>query len=65
MKKTYIEPKNTIVRLNIEQMMCKSAEFSKSSASNTGTGVTDVTPEYGTQGLSREVIRSRGAWEEW
>jgi hypothetical protein len=59
MKKTYIEPKNTVVRINLETLVA---------ASPTGDIVVkpSETPiedpnDFG----GREVINSRDAWEEW
>ena len=59
MKRIYIEPKNTVVRINLETLVA---------ASPTGDIVVkpSETPiedpnDFG----GREVIRSRGAWEEW
>lgn len=55
MKKTYIEPKNTVVRINVEAMIASSPAL-------TGT-------YSGGEVLSREVVRedikSQDAWEEW
>lgn len=59
MKKTYIEPKNTVVRINLETLIAQSP-----------TGDVVVKPgetpiedpnDFG----GREIISSRGAWEEW
>lgn len=65
MKKTYIKPENTVIQLSAEQMVCESTQYFGTSASTTSTGVDDVTPEAGTQGLAREVIQAPDAWEEW
>lgn len=55
MKKTYIKPENTVVRLNTETMIAQSPAL-------TGTYT-------GGEVLSREVIqqdiKSQDAWEEW
>ena len=64
MKKTYIEPKNTVVRLNSEQMVCQSAQYTEKPAiTGPGDAITDITVEG--DGLGREVIQAPDAWEEW
>lgn len=51
MKKIYIKPENTVVEINVkENLMIQSMEQSEG--------------ENGVEACSREVIRSRGAWEE-
>lgn len=62
MKKTYIEPKNTVVRLNTETLIAASADPTQTFNDETpaaidGGGYVDME--------AREVIRSRDAWEEW
>ena len=55
MKKTYIEPKNTVVRLNIRENLMQASEqkeFGDSVDSASGAE-------------SREVIKPQDAWEEW
>ena len=59
MKKTYIEPKNTIVRLNVERIMCLSEVSGQSAAP------LEVPEANGGDGLAREVIDIPDAWEEW
>lgn len=55
MKKTYIEPKNTVVRLNIRENLMQASEVKGFGDSvNTATGAE-----------SREVIKSQDVWEEW
>ena len=59
MKKKYIEPKNTVVRINLETLIA---------GSPTGDVVVkpDETPISDPEDFgSRETIRSRDAWEEW
>ena len=55
MKKIYIEPKNTVVRIKMETMIAQSAPDYKS---------TNTTDEV-SGNLSREVIQAPDAWEEW
>jgi hypothetical protein len=63
MKKTYIEPKTEILAADVcEELMAGSAPYSDTPATPSGTGVDDVTPEAGTQGLARKTI---DAWDEW
>lgn len=59
MKKTYIEPKNTVVRINLETLIA-----------NSPTGDVVVKPsgeaiddpdDFG----GREIISSPDVWEEW
>ena len=56
MKKTYIEPKNTVVRINMETMVATSPGYGGTTTENSGN-------------LSREVVRedieAPDAWEEW
>lgn len=59
MKKTYIEPKNTVVRINLETLVA---------ASPTG----DIVVKPGNAPIEdpndfggREIISSPDAWEEW
>ena len=64
MKKTYIEPKNTVVRLSSEQMVCQSAQYTdKAAITGPGAAITDIDVEG--DGLAREVIDIPDAWEEW
>lgn len=64
MKKIYIEPKNTIVVLGIEKIICNS--IPERGDSPIGQGEGNGTPDIGVgDNLSRENIRSRDAWEEW
>ena len=56
MKKTYIEPKNTVVCINLETLIAQSPGYGGTTTENSGN-------------LSREVVRedikSQDAWEEW
>lgn len=57
MKKIYIEPKNTVVRISMEMMIAQSGKIDESQeVPNNG--------EYYTPG-GREVINTPDAWEEW
>ncbi len=62
MKKTYIEPKLTIVDLKLEGLMCISG-FDE----NAQVYTPETRPDQanGGDGLGREIIQSRDAWEEW
>lgn len=64
MKKIYIEPKNTVVVLGIENIICNSIPTlgNSSIGQGEGNGTTDV---GGGDNLSREVIKTQDAWEEW
>ena len=64
MKKTYIEPKNTVVKLSLETMIAGSADSSQIY----GTGYADVTGDPGDKQVdmeAREVIDIPDVWEEW
>ena len=68
MKKTYIKPENIVVHLNVERMMCQSAEVTSTASAQTAPEKflpTDMNVESGTFGLAREVIQSPDPWEEW
>ena len=56
MKKTYIEPKNTVVSINLETLIAESPLYGGSTNANSGN-------------LSREVVQENidapDAWEEW
>ncbi len=56
MKKTYIEPKNTVVSINLETLIAQSPGYG---------GTTEAT----NNNLGREVIQQEiqtpDAWEEW
>ena len=56
MKKTYIEPKNTVVRIKLETMI-----LAQSAPDYKPENTTDA--ESGN--LSRECISAPDAWDEW
>ena len=60
MKKTYIEPKNTVVRINLETLIANSPtgtqDFLETPAAKDGDNVIME---------GREVIKSQDVWEEW
>jgi len=63
MKKTYIEPKNTVVKLSPETMIAGSADPSQFYG-----GKADVTGDPGERQVdmeAREVIDIPDVWEEW
>ena len=62
MKKTYIEPKNTVVKLNLEQIMCLSEV-----SGDAQKYVPAERPSEANQGdgFAREVISAPDAWDEW
>ncbi|MBR6819511.1 MAG: hypothetical protein IKM71_03435 [Bacteroidaceae bacterium] len=62
MKKTYIEPKLTIVNLKLEGLMCISG-FDE----NAQVYTPETRPEEmaGGDTFGREVIQAPDAWEEW
>lgn len=57
MKKTYIEPENTVLVLEMEKVVCQSAPYSDTPSDKNEGGGSDA--------LAREVIRSQDPWEEW
>ncbi len=60
MKKTYIEPKNTVVKLNLETMIAGSAEHQQTFSD------TPAVIEEGNVGMEgREIIKTPDVWEEW
>ena len=69
MKKTYIKPENIVVHLNVERMMCQSAEVTSTTSAQTAPEKflpSDMTVESGTFGLAREVIQAPDPWDnEW
>jgi len=65
MKKTYIVPENTVVRLNVEQMVCISGPtLTNTSASTTDSAPSDIEEMMDGNSLAREV-NTPDAWEEW
>ena len=63
MKKTYIEPQNTVVRINLESLVATSPLTPQNTSLNPES-VDDEIQSSGDVG-ARDVIRSSGAWEEW
>ena len=61
MKKTYIEPKNTVVRLNLETLIANSP----TPPVNSGDASEEYDAGDGSNSLGREVINSGDAWEMW
>ncbi len=59
MKKTYIEPKNTVVRIKLETMILAQSDPSPAALDTTVTISEDS--EIG----AREVIDVPDAWDEW
>ena len=57
MKKTYIEPKTTVVALGVEKIVCTSGDF-------TETQITD-TNNFGAREVIQEEISAPDVWEEW
>jgi len=65
MKKTYIEPKNTVVKLSLETMIAGSIDnIDTSSIPGFGKG-DDTYSESISEADAREVIDAPDAWEEW
>ena len=63
MKRQYIEPKNTVVKCRMEQIICQSFLVSKKSAASNAGSINDV--EMNGDGLARRTVTSQDAWEEW
>jgi hypothetical protein len=62
MKKTYIKPESMVVAINVKaNLMENSIPMTLNSASPLESGVDDVDNII----LSREVIETPDAWEEW
>lgn len=66
MKKTYIEPKTTIVALNVRDNVLQAGSINEISGLGgfEGKGGNSSTGDV-TEAESREVIKSPDAWEEW
>ena len=65
MKKTYIKPETIVVALNVRDNVLQALSAPTNvSISNPTTPGTPTVHEIDDLG-GREVIRSRGAWEEW
>ena len=65
MKKTYITPENTVVRLNVEQMVCESYQKRGETpyVQGAGNGTSDI---IDADNLGREAINTPDAWDnEW
>ena len=64
MKKTYIQPENTVVTFNAEHIICESIVKVENGGgvgvSRDGTGSVSIS-----SGDAREVIKSQDPWEEW
>ena len=64
MKKTYIKPENTVVKFNVEQVICTSIDTVEGGGGvRVGTGGTGSSSII--SGEAREVIQVPNAWEEW
>ena len=61
MKKTYIEPKNTVVSINLETLIANSP----TPPVNSGAASEEYNAGDGSNSLGREVIKSQDVWEEW
>ena len=59
MKKTYIEPKNTVVRLNICENLMQASELKGFGDSVSTAGGADA------REVIQQDIKSSDAWEEW
>ena len=65
MKKTYIEPKNTVVKLNLEKMIADSAK-SPSVKNDVYAGRTYDGEKYVLDEMqSRESVSAPDPWDEW
>ena len=66
MKKKYIKPELQVVKVEACKMIADSIYKGDDSqyGQGEGNGTSDL-PTYSDDNLGREVIRSRGAWEEW
>lgn len=63
MKKTYIKPETIVVALNVKENLMEPS-LNSGDAKTYNEETRPVQMNRG-DGLGREVIRSRGAWEEW
>ena len=63
MKKKYYAPEITVVKFNVEQMICDSIK-TMSGAEGLSRGG-DTGNNSITEANSREVIQTQDAWEEW
>jgi hypothetical protein len=62
MKKTYIEPKNTVVKLNLETMIAGSADPTQV-FNNEKEAIIDLGGNAEMD--AREIIKTPDVWEEW
>ena len=62
MKKTYIEPKNTVVKLSLETMIAGSIDNTSIAGFEMGD---DTAAGSITEADAREVIDIPDVWEEW
>jgi len=59
MKKIYVKPENTVVRIKLGNLIAASPDNPTPQDLPGGSAEEEFTPK------AREVIQSRGAWEEW
>jgi hypothetical protein len=66
MKKKNIKPELQVVKVEVCKMIADSIYKGDDSqyGQGEGNGTSDL-PTYSDDNLGREVVRSRGAWEEW
>lgn len=65
MKKMYIQPETIVVALNVRDNVLQVGSIKETTGAD-GLGNGGGTAEQGEIEVdAREVIRSRGAWEEW
>jgi|GEM_PF-1170327 len=65
MKKTYIEPKNTVVHIKLETMIAESISGVNTESISGFGGMGSDTGGTITDAEGREVINTPDAWEEW
>lgn len=63
MKKTYIEPKNTVVELNVRESVLQASITEVSGITGLQKGEELSSGTYDSD--SRDVINTPDAWEEW
>ena len=59
MKKIYVKPENTVVRIKLETLIAASPDDPTPQSLPGGTGEEEFTPK------AREVIKTPDVWEEW
>lgn len=64
MKKSYIKPVNTVVKFNVEQIICTSIDTVEGGG-GVGVGTGGTGSSSITSGEAREIIQTPDAWEEW